>query len=78
MDIAAASDLIDQYSALRKKAGDNAWASLDLRGRVGWSRFPCTIYMDDAKENLIVEFRDNIEGNETLEITLKPSDLEDF
>jgi hypothetical protein len=78
MDISAVSDLIDQYAALEKKAGDAAWATLDLKARVGWSRYPCSIYMDDDKENLIVEFRDSMVGHQALEIVLKPSDLEDF
>ena len=78
MDISAANDLIDQYSALKKAAGDKAWASLELKDRIGWGRHPCSIYMDENKENLIVEFTDNIEGYQTLEVVLKPSDLEDL
>lgn len=78
MDISAANDLIDQYSALKKAAGDKAWASLELKDRIGWGRYPCSIYMDENKENLIVEFTDNIEGYQTLEVVLKPSDLEDL
>jgi hypothetical protein len=69
---------IEQHRALKKAAGDKAWASLELKDRIGWGRHPCSIYMDENKENLIVEFTDNIEGYQTLEVVLKPSDLEDL
>ena len=80
MKISEAKDLLDRYSDFKKKAGDLAWACLTLQERVGWSRYPCTIYMDDeeAKDSLVVEFHDSTEGIQTKQVILLAEDLESF
>lgn len=78
MLIADAKALLEAHRIFRKKAGDAAWAKLTLQHRVGWSRFPCEVFMDDNGENVIVTFYDSVDGCESKDVTLNASEVEKF
>lgn len=80
MKISEAKDLLERYGDFKKKAGDLAWSRLTLQQRIGWSRYPCSIYFDDEeiKDRLVVEFTDNIEGYQTTQVLLSAEDLENL
>lgn len=78
MKLSDAISTIEQHRALKKKAGDAAWASLNLMGRVGWSRLPCEVYVDEDEQHLVVTFYDSVEGYQSKEVIITPEMLEKF
>lgn len=78
MKLSDAISTIEQYQALRKAAGNAAWATMDLKGRVGWSRFPCSVEVSEERDNLIVTFYDSVEGHQSKEIVITTEMLEKF
>lgn len=69
--------IIEDYSSIKRKAGDLAWNKLSSpRDRFGWSRHPFDIRLADNEVDLVVTFYDCHEGDQSKEIVVAHTELQ--